>query len=86
MAATHPRWPLKCDFNTYFGGVLFISGMVMYRDEYFVYQDDSMRLVVRADNMCSVNVFSWDVMQKISILLQYTLYVIVKLSYILVYR
>ena len=37
MAAAHPRWPLKCEFNTFFGEVLFVSGMVMYRDEYFVY-------------------------------------------------
>ena len=37
MAATHPRWRLKCECNTFFDGVLFVSGMVMYRDEYFVY-------------------------------------------------
>ena len=37
MAATHPRWPLKCEFDTFFDGVLFVSGMIMYRDVYFVY-------------------------------------------------
>ena len=37
VAATHPRWRLKCEFNTFFDGVLFVSGKVMYGDEYFVY-------------------------------------------------
>ena len=33
MAATHPRWPLKCEFNTFIDEVLFVSGMVMFRDD-----------------------------------------------------
>ena len=38
MAATHHnRGPLKCKFNTFYDGILLVSGMVMYRDEYFVY-------------------------------------------------
>ena len=38
MTVTHPRWRLKCKFNAFFDSVLFVSGMLKYRDEHFVYE------------------------------------------------